>query len=247
MIVSTGAVSAAGVVSKLVLSPSPIGTVSTVSPGTSLTVTVTAEDSNGTAVPGGTVYVAFNQASGGGTAFVGTTGLVTKPHVFTADGSGHVVITYTTPPSYPSKGCDDIKAQNGATTLTSTAVQNDSFCFSPITALAMTPKPIARKATLGTGSHVTVTLTVFGTGGARLANGTVWVSFIRDVATSGASATVGGVALSSTPTAETTNSNGQVFIVYSTGTVLPATGSDKLLGRNASQFATITASDSYQY
>jgi hypothetical protein len=92
-----------------------------------------------------------------------------------------------------------------------------------------------------------VTLTVFGTGGARFANGTVWVNFVADSAPSGANAKVNGVALSGTPTAETTNSIGQVFIVYSTGTVLPQTGSDRLFARNAPSFATFTASDAYQY
>jgi hypothetical protein len=246
MVVSALAASAAGPVSKFVFSPSPIGTVSTVSPGATVAVTLTAQDTTGNPVPGGIVYLSFAQALGGGTAFVGTTGLVVKPHAFTADGSGHVGITYTAPPSFPSKGCDDIKAQNGQTHFTSTAFNGDAFCFSPITSLSFTPKPIAREGTLGTSSHVTVTLTVF-QGSGRLVSGTVWVSFSPDVATSGASASVNGLALTKTPTAETTNSNGQVFVVYSTGTTLPGTGSDKLFARNDSRFATISTSDAYQY
>jgi hypothetical protein len=244
---TTTSVFAAGAVSKLVFNPNPIGTEATVPVSSSVSITLTVEDITGTPVPGGSVFVSFAQASGGGTAFVGSKGLTLKPAVFTADTSGHVAIVYTAPPSFPSTGCDSIRAQNGPTRLTSTVFKTDGFCFSPISALDFAPKPMARKGSLGANSHVTVTLTVFGAGAARLANGTVWLTFKRATTTDGATALANGVILSSTASALTTNSNGQVFITYSTGTVLPTSGSDRLIAANGAKGATITASTSYTY
>ena len=240
---------AAGTVSQLIFNPSPIGTETTVAAGSSVLVTLTAKDSLNNPVPGGSVFLSFSQASGGGTAFVGTKGLAVKPQLFVADSTGKVMTTYTAPPSYPTSGCDVVKAQNGPTRATSTVVNTDAFCFSPITSLGFTPKPLARKGSLGASSHVTVTLTVFGSNGSRLANGTVWVTFKPASATAGESASVNGVALAKGfATAETTNASGQVFILYSTGTVLPASpASDKLIAGNAPKLGTITATDSYQY
>jgi hypothetical protein len=238
--------SATGLVAKLVFSPSPIGTTGTVPAGSNVSVQVTALDSTGKAISGATVFLAFQQSPGGGTAFSGTTGLTQKQQMFTADSSGHVAITYSTPPSYPTTGCDVLKAENGPTRATSTAVASDAFCFSPITAINFLPKPIARHSSLGANAHVAVTLTVFGANGARLANGTVWVSFKK--ATGGGSATINGVALTGTAVQATTNSNGQVFIAYSTPSVLPVSGSkDKLVAANSSKLGTIVTTDEYKY
>jgi hypothetical protein len=238
--------SATAFVSKLSFSPSPIGTVGTVPAGSNVSIVLTAKDSHSNVVPGGTVFLTFQQAASGGTAFVGTVGLARKPQMFIADSNGHVGITYSTPPSYPTAGCDVVHAQNEATRATSTAIANDSFCFSPITALAFAPRPIAPAGSLGTSSHVTVTLTVFGPNGTRLSNGTVWLSFHKN-ATNGGSARVNGVAVGGAFVAETTNSNGQVFIDYSTGTTLPDSGSDRLVASNAQALGTILSRNSYVY
>lgn len=247
MILAGGAASAAATVSKLVFSPSPIGTESTVTPGSSVAITLTAEDSNGVAIPGATVYLSFAQNTGGGTAVVGTTALKKKPKAFVADAAGHVAIKYTAPTSFPSSGCDDLKAQNAATRATSTAFNADALCFSPITGFVFNPTPVAKKASLHASTQVTVTLTVLGAGGAPLANGSVWLSFKAASATSGAKATVNGVALTTTPSAATTNASGQVTIIYSTGTVLPTTGFDRIHAWNAPEFGTVTSGDAYLY
>jgi hypothetical protein len=244
---TTTSVFAAGAVSKLVFNPNPIGTEATVAAGTSVSITLTVEDSTGAAVPGGSAFVSFVQTPGGGTAFIGSTGLTAKQTVFTADTSGHIAIVYTTPPSFPSAGCDSLRAENGPTRATSTVFKTDGFCFSPITALDFAPKPMARKGSLGASSHVTVTLTGFGSGATRLANGTVWLTFKRATTTDGATALANGVVLSTTASALTTNSNGQVFITYSTGTVLPTSGSDRLIAANGPKLATITATTAYTY
>jgi hypothetical protein len=231
----------------MVFSPTPIGTTGTVPAGSNVSVVLTAKDKNGNAVPSGIVFMTFQQAASGGTAFVGTVGLARKPQMFMADSSGHVTITYSTPPSYPNAGCDVIHSQNESTRATSTAVANDSFCFSPVTALDFAPKPIARQGSLAASTHVIVTLTAFGPNGTRLNRGTIWLSFKSNPG-NGGSASVNGVSVSTVFVAETTNTNGQVFIDYSTPSSLPESGGiDRLLASNAAALGTIITRDSYQY
>jgi hypothetical protein len=239
----------ASTLAKLVFAPAPIGTVSTVAAGTTVPVTVTAEDSANNHLPGLVIFLSFQQAPGGGTAFVGTTGLTGHPQAFTTNTSGQVAITYSTPPTYPASNTtiDLIKAQNGPTRRTSTIVSGDSFSYSPITSIAFTPTPIARQGTLGPSHSMTITLTVFGTGGARLANGHVDVMFIK--ATGGGTASAGSVSLGKTAIQLTTDSSGQIFITYTTPAVLPASGLvDRLVGSDApGTFGVVQGHDGYRY
>jgi hypothetical protein len=246
LIASLGA-SATTTVAKLVFSPKPIGTAATVTPGSTVAVTLTVEDSTGAAIPGGVAYVIFSAAAGGGAAHAGTTSLGTHPTALTADSAGHIALTYTSPASYPSSGCDALKAQNGPTRLTSTAFASDAFCFTNITAMSFSPKPIARKKSLGANTSVVVTLTVLGPGAAPLANATVWLDFKPALGTSGGTAKVNGLALPTTPTAETTDAGGHVTVTYSTGPTPPATGSDVLAAQDAATKPSIFVTDQYTY
>ena len=241
-----GVASASGTVSKLVFSPHPIGTISTISPGSTVPVTLKAEDSTGTPVAGGTVYLVFGGPADNGSATAGGFRLKPKPRAFIADAGGQVAITYVAPSPFPTTGCDDLKAMNGPTRGSSTAISDDTICFSPITSFTFSPSPIAPTGTLAPNSQVTVTLTARGANG-PLANVAVWLTFTVVDRNSGARATVNGVALSSTPKSEATDANGQVIIVYSTGTILPPRGPDRLLVRNNYPFPTKQEADPYKY
>jgi hypothetical protein len=235
-------------VAHLVFTPAPIGTVNTLAAGTTVVVSLTAKDSSSLPVPGVAVFVSFLQAPGGGTAFVGTTGLGTRIQAFVTDSLGRVLISYSTPAVYPaaSNTVDAIHAQNGATRALSTIVADTSFSFSPITALVFTPTPIARLGSLGPSHKVTITLTVFGPGGVRLANGTVDVAFKQ--AAGGGTASSNGLTLGKTPSVLTTNGSGQILITFTTPATLPTVvEADKLIASDAPKFAVISALDAYRY
>jgi hypothetical protein len=238
----------ASTVTQLIFTPAPVGTVNSVAAGSTVTVTLTAEDATNTPVPGVAVWVSFNQAPSGGTAFVGTTGLGSRVQPFTTDGSGHVSISYSTPSVYPTSNnsVDVIHAQNGASRITSTTTADTSFSYSNIIALVFTPTPIARQGSLGPSHSVTVTLTVFGPGGTRLANAPVDLSFHQGKG--GGSASVGATALGHNPISFMTNAAGQVIITYMTPSVLPVViTSDKLIASDAPKFGAVTAGDAYRY
>jgi hypothetical protein len=237
---------ATGPVAKFVMTPHPIGTATTVIAGSTINITVTAETATNAPVPGASVFLAFAQAIGGGTAFIGSTALGTKPALFSADAAGTILITYSTPSVYPVAGVDVIRAENGATVATSTIRLANAFCFSQITTMALVPKSIARKGSLGPNTTVPVTLTVFGPSAARFANGLVWITFKR--AAGGGSAAVGSTDLTSgAPKAFTTNSSGQVTINYKTPSNLPETGVDRLIAGDWSTNACVLTTDAYSF
>jgi hypothetical protein len=232
---------------QLVFSPVPIGTINTVAAGTNTSVILTALDSTHTPVRSVAVWVSFVQAPGGGTAFVGTTGLNSRVQPFITDTNGRVNITYSTPATYPSPNTDVdfIHAQNSTTRLTSTAIAATSFSFSPITALVFTPTPIARQGSLGPNHSVTITLTVFGKGGLRMADGSVELSFKQGLG--GGTAAANGVSLNENPGLFKTNAAGQVFITFMTPAILPTLVADKLIASDAVKFGAITTKDAYRY
>ena len=242
-----GGASAAATVSRFVFNPNPIGTEATVVPGSTVPITLTAEDSTGTPVAGGTIYLTFGTGnSGGGRAMVGAIVLKPKPRAFVTDAGGQVVITYTAPSTFPSTGCDVLKAMNGPNVGSSTTSATDTVCFSPITVLVVSPFPIAASGSLAANTQVTVMLTARGANG-PLANVTVWLTFSSASPSDGARATVNGAALSRTPTSEMTDATGHVIVVYSTGSTLLAVGTDRLIARTEPAFPTVQVGDPYKY
>jgi hypothetical protein len=109
-----------------VFSPSPIAPTSSLAPGATVTVTVTAEAGDGTPTPGVTVWLSFNPTAGGGTAMVGAVALTATPQAFTADSNGDVTVTYTVPASPPASGSDVLTAQNA---VTPTFSSSDGYAF----------------------------------------------------------------------------------------------------------------------
>jgi len=98
-----------GSVASYVFSPSPIA-------GTG-TITLTAEDGAGNAVPNATVYLSFTAAAATtpATASVGSTQLNTMPASFTTGTDGTISITYTAGTGAATGAKDTITAQNAAT------------------------------------------------------------------------------------------------------------------------------------
>jgi hypothetical protein len=236
---------ATATIAHLLFNPGPIGQSSNTAPGHVVTVVLTAQDSTRAPIPGATVYLSFKQAIGGGTAFVGTSVLAVKPHAFTTDASGTVQITYTTPLTFPGTGSDILHAQNGSTSVTSTVKLGDPFCYSNITVVAFTPKPIAKKASLPAHSSVPLTLTVFKSGGVIAAGSTVYLSMEQTAG--GGTALVGTTALTETAQGFVVDSNGQVHIIYTTPTTKPTSGADAIDAGNETTLSCASAHDSYQF
>jgi len=238
--------SAAATVAHLVFNPVPIGTSYNTAVGTRIAVSITAQDATHKAIPAARFYVSFSQTRGGGTAYVGTTVLGRAPDQVTADSTGKVIVTYTVPPTMASTGADVLRAENGATVSTSTLKVPDSFCYTKIASMGFTPKPLARKGSLPAHTTVPITLTAFGSNGLLATGATVYLHFTP--AAGGGTAMVGTTALTKTPKAFVTDSNGQVHISYTTPSTLPATGAiDSIEAGNEITAPCASSHDSYSY
>jgi hypothetical protein len=245
LLAASAPASATTAVARFVYSPSPIGTPNTMPTNHIATITLSVEDSQGGLIPHATVYMTFVQASGGGAASIGGFSLNSRPQPEIADGNGHITISYTTPPTFPSGGCDTVHAQDQPKFSESTVKKADSFCFSTITSIGFTPTPIAPPKSLPPNSRLTITVSVFGTGGSIYANGIAWVSF-RPTA-GGGSASVGTTALTTTPKAFTTNALGEIFVMYAVRSTLPTSGTDRLIVGDGPQFPAVFSTDPYRY
>ena len=100
----------------LSLSPHPIATAGSLSPGQSVTVTASATDSSGDPVPYAEMYASFAQAGGGGAAVVSLGGdpLASGPIPVVANAQGKVAFVYTAPPA-PAAGTDTLTVASDAT------------------------------------------------------------------------------------------------------------------------------------
>ncbi|MFL6238111.1 MAG: hypothetical protein ACJ735_01270 [Actinomycetes bacterium] len=119
-----------GTVAKYNVKPKPIAKPATLVGGESRSVTVTAKDAGGNAVPGATVYLGFTPTTfgdGGGSASVGGTALTSTLQPFVADGNGHVVVTYTAPTIVPSEGLDVLNVADATKLPAVTAKDTYSF------------------------------------------------------------------------------------------------------------------------
>jgi hypothetical protein len=107
--------------------PSPIAPSGTLGPNASVQVTLTGEGGLDTGIPNLPVFLSFNQAAGGGSALVGSTQLTSTPTLFTANGSGALTITYTTPGVLTASGIDSIMVQDRSSS--PTEFNTDSYDF----------------------------------------------------------------------------------------------------------------------
>jgi hypothetical protein len=235
---------AAGPVASYVLAPSPIAAAGSLAAGATVAVTLTAEDSTATPVPGATVFLVFKHSkTGGGSAAVGTTALTLKAQSFVTDGSGHIAITYKTATTLLTNGEDVITAQNTASLPTIHAT--DHYIYNSVTRYKMNPHPIAATNTLAANASVGVTLTALNSSGGAVPGAVVYLLFIP--ATGGGSAAVGTTALTSTPQAFTANSSGVITITYKTPAVRPTTGTDTIRAKSAPAHGVVSASDTYTF
>jgi hypothetical protein len=230
--------SAAGPVTQYTMVPTPIRPQASMTAGTTVNVTLTAYDSTGTPVPGATVFLTDNPTTLGGTAKVGTTTLSRVPTSAPTDANGQIIISYKA--GTASGGVDTILAQDNTTTPTVSV--KDTYDYSPITKLAMQPKPIAPSHSLSAGQTVNVTLTADGLNGLPMANAQVYL-LITPPGTTGL-AIVGTTPLSKHPQVFLTNGSGQIVITYTRGS---SGTTDKITAEDAKHSPSLLILDSYTY
>lgn len=233
-------VAAASPIASLSFSPLPMGARGTLASGTIVNVTVTARDSAGDAVAGGTVWVQFFPTSAAVPGKATACGqLLTVARSCVTDGSGHVAIVYTTGDA--TLGADLIQVADSLTT-PSFAPANDTYCYNA-GSLQIIPAPIALAGTQLAGAVRGGNVTDLDRNGAALAGRTVYLSLAQVTPQSSTFANLPpngtAFALSSGSTTWTsldltlkpfvTDSHGRVPFYYRTPTILPASQRDDAL------------------
>jgi hypothetical protein len=111
-------------------SPSPIATPGTLPAGATVPVTLTSDGGLDQGITNSNVYVSFSStASGGGTAFIGTTQLTSSPQLFSTTTSNALQITYTAPAVLPTSGADTINVRDAGFSVG--AGNSDTYAFAP--------------------------------------------------------------------------------------------------------------------
>jgi Calx-beta domain len=116
-------------------SPSPIAPGGSLGAGTTTPVTLSIENALDQGMPNDIVYLSFKQASGGGSAYVGSTQLTSSPVLFTANGSGDVALQYDAPATLPTSGVDQIIAQVLSGSAVNQNVDDYSFGAAPVVSI----------------------------------------------------------------------------------------------------------------
>ena len=233
----------ANAVAQYVLAPSPVAGSGALNPGGTYTLTVTAELADGTPVGGAPVDLSFSQAPGGGTATAFSTGsalvaqLSSTPVELTTGQNGHVTVIYVAPATLPASGTDTVTAASPDGSVTA----QDSYVFAsqapPTGNYTLTPNPIAVAGSLTGGQQVPVTVTT------QTVSQSVYLSFAG--LPGGGTAAVNGAPLTMTPQPFTPDANGQLTVVYTAPSSLPASGTDSI-GVSASPNGLPTM-DSYDF
>jgi Calx-beta domain len=214
---------------RIKMSPQPIAPFGSLLAGQ--TVSFYAQPFNGTACVAGAVeYVSVTQAVSGSSVTVqtpsqcgGATTVTSTPLACTTDSTGRVHFTYTAPSSIPDHGSSEITAANHATG--GGFSTHDFYEYEML--YAFSASPIAHSGTLTAGQQVNDTLAVTGVNGTPQPNEKVFLS-LTSTASHGGTATVGGTALTGTPKSFTSDSSGNVLIVYKAPTTLPSSGVDTI-------------------
>jgi hypothetical protein len=237
-----GSVFAAGSVTRYVFSPTPIAPAASLAPAATVSLTLTALDSTGTAVPGATVYLRMAITTNGGSSAVGATSIGTASAPFTANGSGQITIVFTA--GTATAGKDSIAAENAPSNPTVSA--GTSYWYTPVARYSLNPAPIAPAGTLLAGSSVNVALVALNQGGTGIPNNVVYLSLVQGGG--GGTAAVGTTALTSTPTAFTTDGAGKIVITYKTPATLNSCGClDSISVRDTAVHWAILQNDDYLY
>ena len=233
---SGGAVPVRGVVAVASFSfapPVPIAGAGTLGNGGSVTLTVTAKDGSGTAIPNATVWLQFFANASGGTSGTATTscGPITgSASSCTADSSGNLSIAYTS--GNATLGADLIQVQDAA--VPTIAPANDSYCYNK-GKIQIVPAPIGLKDSILAGAVRDGAITDLDQNGNPIAGATIYLSLAQispqdsnfnnlpangvAMAQSFGSATYTNLDMTLKPFV--TDSQGQVPYYYRTPTLLP--------------------------
>ena len=231
------------------LSSTPMAPTGSLGSNQAQTVSITVTGPDGMPVADCPVYLflaAKDQAAAGAAAATGATPsqanptgaptLGTSPAPFDTDADGVILVTYSAPPDLPASGMDVLVAQNRASG--SDVAVFDPYSFSA-PEFSFSPDPLAPGAYLGAGQSVTTSLSVSASAPA------VYLSF--DPAPGGGSASVGGVALDSAPTAFSPGPGGGLSLTYQAPASLPRSGVDRIVVQDAASAPAGAASDLYSF
>ena len=214
---------------RIKMSPQPLATFGSLLAGQS--VSFDAQPLNGTACVAGAVeYVSLTQTVAGSSVTVqtpsqcgGATTVTSTPVACTTDATGKVFFTYKAPSTIPDHGSSEVTAANHATG--GGFSTHDFYEYEML--YAFSASPIAHSGRLTPGQQVNDTLAVTGVNGTPQPNEKVFLS-ITSTASHGGTATVGGTALTGTPKTFTSDSSGNIVIVYKAPATLPSSGVDTI-------------------
>jgi len=232
------------------LSSNPMAPTGSLGANQSETLSITVTGPDGKAVADCPVYLllaAAKDTSAAGSAVAtgavpsdqnptGSPTLGTSPVPFDTDSNGVVLVTYSTPPDPPASGMDVLVAQDRATN--ASVAGFDPYSFSA-PEFSFSPDPLAPGASLGAGQSVTTTLSVSASAPA------VYLSMNQ--AAGGGTASVGGAALSSTPTAFSPGPGGRLSLTYRAPPSLPKSGIDRIVVQDAASGPSCAAADTYSF
>ena len=232
------------------LSSNPMAPTGSLGANQSETLSITVTGPDGKAVADCPVYLLLaaakdTSAAGGAVATgavpsdqnpTGAPTLGTSPVPFDTDSNGVVLVTYSTPPDPPASGMDVLVAQDRATSASVTGF--DPYSFSA-PEFSFSPDLLAPGASLGAGQSVAIALSVSSSAPAAYLS--------MDQAEGGGSASVGGVALSATPTAFSPGPGGRLSVTYRAPSRLPKSGTDRIIVQDAPSGPAGAASDTYSF
>ena len=115
----------------------------------------------------------------------------------------------------------------------------------PLPHWRFSPAPIAAPGTLPGGASVAVVVSARDNRGEALGGTTAYVAF--DAAAGGGTASIGGVALTATPQAFTTDAQGELRVTYTAPQTLPASGTDRLTVQDAASRPVTSAATGYAF
>lgn len=186
--------------------------------------TVVAKTASGTGLPGALVYLKFQATVGGGSAAVGGVRLTSSYQGFVADGSGQVVVQYTTPSVLPRGGKDVLTAANSSSGASST--DTSTYSFTTTAHWRFAPEPMGSPGSLRPGETVDVVATALDASWQPVPD--AQVCLLLKAISGGGTATVAGVALTSKFRCFTGDAAGAVHVAYQVPLQLPATGMDEI-------------------
>ena len=235
-----------GPITQFIFSPSPMAPPASLSSGSTVTVTLTARDATGVAVPNASVYLAISAVASTtpGTATSQSLTL-TGVHdtIVTTDTNGQIAIAYTA--GNATSGKDQISAWNKATSPTAQAVVDYRYFAGTYT---FTPNPMAPGSTLANGQTVTGKVCILGGGGP--ATTTAWLKFTPAVGSDGSASAGNGtpqVALTSTPQSFIADSLRCIRWSYTAPTTPPSIGFDAIQVQDAPDHVGIFQTDRYYF